>query len=71
MPYTTGVVQTNFMPTYDFSGDMVTVLGMIGVVSTLVIVVSVFRSYFRSPVNVRYVAKPVDENSEVYVEDPK
>jgi hypothetical protein len=31
-------------------GNTVTALGMVGVVSTLVIVVSVFRAYFNSPV---------------------
>jgi hypothetical protein len=35
--------------TYSFSGDAVTFLGMIGVISTAIIVVSVFRSYFNSP----------------------
>ena len=35
--------------TYDFSGNFVTYLGLIGVISTLVILVSVFRSYSNSP----------------------
>ena len=35
--------------TYSFSGDAVTYLGLIGVISTAIIVVSVFRSYFNSP----------------------
>lgn len=35
--------------TYDFSGDAVTVLGLVGVVSTAIIVLSVFRSYWNSP----------------------
>lgn len=34
---------------YDFSGDAVTFLGFVGVVSTLVIMVSVFKSYWTSP----------------------
>jgi hypothetical protein len=33
----------------NFTGDAVTILGFVGVVSTLVILVSVFRSYFNSP----------------------
>ena len=33
----------------NFTGDAVTYLGLIGVVSTAIIVVSVFRSYFNSP----------------------
>jgi len=36
--------------TLSFSGDIVTVIGFVGVVSTFVIVVSVFRSYFNSPI---------------------
>lgn len=35
--------------TLNFAGDAVTVLGFVGVASTLVILVSVFRSYFNSP----------------------
>ena len=35
--------------TFDFSGDAVTFLGLIGVTSTLIILISVFRSYFNSP----------------------
>ena len=34
---------------YNFTGDAVTYLGLIGVISTAIIVVSVFRSYFNSP----------------------
>lgn len=46
--------------TYTFTGDAVTFLGLVGVVSALVIVVTAFRRFFNSPYNVRYV-KPVDE----------
>jgi hypothetical protein len=35
--------------TFTFAGDAVTFLGLIGVISTAIIVVSVFRSYFNSP----------------------
>jgi hypothetical protein len=35
--------------TYTFTGDAVTFLGLIGVVSTLIIMVSVYRSYANSP----------------------
>jgi hypothetical protein len=35
--------------TLNFTGDAVTFLGLIGVTSTLIILVSVFRSYFNSP----------------------
>ena len=33
----------------NFTGDAVTYLGLLGVVSTLIILVSVFRSYYNSP----------------------
>ena len=32
-----------------FTGDAITYLGLVGVISTAIIVVSVFRSYFNSP----------------------
>lgn len=35
--------------TFNFTGDTVTYLGFIGVISTFIIVVSVFRAYFNSP----------------------
>lgn len=34
--------------TYQFSGDTVTFLGLIGVVSTGVIIITAFRRYFNS-----------------------
>jgi hypothetical protein len=37
--------------TYTFSGDAVTFLGLVGVVSTGIIVVTVFRRFFNSPLN--------------------
>ena len=33
----------------NFTGDAVTFLGLIGVTSTLIILMTVFRSYFNSP----------------------
>jgi hypothetical protein len=35
--------------TYNFSGDLVTVLGFIGVVSTAFILVAVYKAYWKSP----------------------
>lgn len=35
--------------TYTFSGDAITFLGLVGVVSTFVIVVTAFRRYYNSP----------------------
>lgn len=40
---------TKMIDTYNFNGDAVTFLGLIGVVSTLVIVVTAFRRYYNSP----------------------
>jgi len=46
--------------TYSFSGDAITFLGLVGVISAFVIIVTAFRRFFNSPYNIRYV-KPVDE----------
>jgi hypothetical protein len=35
--------------TYQFTGDATTVFGLVGVISTAVIIFSVFRSYWSSP----------------------
>jgi len=46
----TSTVMTDLTPdTYTFSGDAVTFLGLVGVVSTLIIVVTAFRRYYNSP----------------------
>ena len=37
------------MPTYDFTGDGVTILGFVGIVSTMIILVTAFRRFFNSP----------------------
>jgi hypothetical protein len=37
------------MPTYDFTGDVTTVLGLVGVISSAIIVVTSFRRYWSSP----------------------
>jgi len=35
--------------TYDFNGDTVTLLGLVGVISTFIIIVTAFRRYYGSP----------------------
>ena len=45
--------------TYSFSGDAVTFLGLIGVASTLLIVVTAFRRFFNSPLNLRVTVPKV------------
>jgi len=47
--------------TYTFTGDAVTFLGLVGVASAFLIVVTAFRRFFNSPYNVRYV-KPDSED---------
>jgi len=41
--------------TYTFTGDATTFLGLVGVVSAGIIIVTAFRRFFNSPYNVRYV----------------
>ena len=54
--------------TYNFTGDATTILGLVGVVSTLVIVITSFRRFFNSPYNVRVNTPIVNDSPEVYVE---
>ena len=35
--------------TFNFTGDATTFIGLVGVISTAVIVITVFRSYWSSP----------------------
>ena len=35
--------------TFNFTGDAITYLGLVGVISTAVILITVFRSYWSSP----------------------
>lgn len=50
--------------TYTFTGDAVTFLGLVGVTSALIIVITSFRRFFNSPYNVRYVAPKNVEKEE-------
>ena len=52
------------MNPYTFTGDAVTFIGLLGVISTFVIVVTSFRRFFNSPYNIRYV-KPNTEEDQV------
>ena len=45
--------------TLDFTGNAVTYLGFLGVVSAFVIIVTSFRRFFNSPYNVRVTPKQV------------
>lgn len=54
----------NTVNTLEFSGDGITFLGFIGIVSALLIIVVAFRRFFNSPYNIRYVnlKESVDSN---------
>ncbi len=39
--------------TFNFSGDAVTFLGLVGVISTAIIITTSFRRFFNSPYNIR------------------
>jgi hypothetical protein len=41
--------------TLNFNGDAITFLGLIGVLSSVLIIVTSFRRFFNSPYNIRYV----------------
>ncbi len=41
----------NQISTYNFTGDATTVIGLVGVIGTAVILITVFRSYWSSPFN--------------------
>lgn len=43
--------------TFDFSGNVTTIIGFIGISSSLLILVVAFRRFFNSPYNIRYVNK--------------
>jgi hypothetical protein len=58
--------------TYGFTGDGVTFLGLVGVISAFIIVVTAFRRFFNSPYNVRYVKRvPADEVATDDATDPQ
>jgi hypothetical protein len=35
--------------TFNFNGDATTIIGLVGIISTAIIVITVFRSYWFSP----------------------
>jgi hypothetical protein len=37
--------------TYTFTGDAVTMLGLVGIISTAIIIVTAFRRHYNSPLN--------------------
>ena len=55
--------------TLNFNGDFVTFLGLVGVASTLLIVVTSFRRFFNSPYNIRVT--PQESTSQTTTETPE
>ena len=55
--------------TYSFSGNAVTFLGLVGVASALLIVVTAFRRFFNSPYNIRVQGVGPVTPAEVSTED--
>ena len=53
---------------FNFNGDAVTFLGLIGVVSTGIIIVTAFRRFFNSPMNLRV---PVAKVPQEPAQDPE
>jgi hypothetical protein len=53
---------------FNFNGDFVTFLGLIGVVSTGIIIVTAFRRFFNSPMNLRV---PVAKVAQDLTQDPE
>lgn len=51
-----------------FNGDAITFLGLIGVVSTGIIIVTAFRRFFNSPMNLRV---PVAKVAQEPAQDPE
>jgi len=47
--------------TLNFTGDFVTYLGLLGVASTLLIVVTAFKRFYNSPYNIRVTPKVTQE----------
>ena len=53
---------------FNFNGDAITFLGLIGVVSTGIIIVTAFRRFFNSPMNLRV---PVAKVAQDLTQDPE
>jgi hypothetical protein len=49
--------------TYGFNGDAITFLGLLGVASTLLIVVTAFKRFYNSSYNIRVTPKVTQETS--------
>ena len=45
--------------TFNFHGDAVTFLGLVGVISTAIIITTSFKRFYNSPYNIRVTPKQV------------
>jgi hypothetical protein len=45
--------------TFNFNGDAVTFLGLVGVISTAIIITTSFKRFYNSPYNIRVTPKQV------------
>ena len=66
------VISTLFLimtpDTLNFTGDSTTILGFVGVISTLVIVFTSFKRFYNSPYNFRVKTQTSNETPELYTE---
>jgi hypothetical protein len=49
--------------TFNFSGNTVTFLGLVGVISTFIILVTAFKRFYNSPYNIRVIHKVTQEST--------
>lgn len=54
--------------TLNFTGDAVTYLGFLGIISASVIVITAFKRFYESPYNVRVKTQTNKQISELYIE---
>lgn len=55
--------------TFNFSGDAVTFLGLVGVISTAIIIITSFKRFYNSPYNIRVTSQ--ESASQTTTETPE
>ena len=56
--------------TFNFHGDAVTFLGLVGVISTAIIIATSFKRFYNSPYNIRVTPKQVVPETSNETETP-
>jgi hypothetical protein len=56
--------------TFNFNGDAVTFLGLVGVISTAIIITTSFKRFYNSPYNIRVKPKQVVPETSNETETP-